>query len=88
MEKFVKLKEDINLHTLAEQINDDRIIILRKSQTTGTIQVKVLGKMSSRQLRAVFQPYTVEKIFDEFPYPVSGDGFLGMPLLKIKRLFV
>ena len=74
MEKFLKLKEEINLHTLAEQVKDDRIIILRESQTTGTIQVKVLRKMSSRQIRAAFQPYTVEKIFDEFPADSNWDA--------------
>ncbi|MBN2012452.1 hypothetical protein JW960_24195 [candidate division KSB1 bacterium] len=88
MEKFIKLKEDVSLRTVAEQMTDDRIIILRESKTTGTIQIQLISKMSSRQIRDAFRPYTVEKIYDDFPYPLSGDRFLAMPLLRLKRMFV
>jgi hypothetical protein len=87
MEKFIKLKEDVSLRSLADEISSDRIIVLRESKTTGTIQVKLVKKMSSKKIREAFQPYTVVKIFDEFPYPVADDGFIDVQLTKLKRLF-
>ncbi len=87
MEKFIKLKEDVSLHSLVDLVSDDNIIILRESKTTGTIQIKVMQKMSARKIREAFKPYTVEKIFNEFPYPLSEDGFARMNWLRIKRLF-
>jgi hypothetical protein len=87
MERFVKLKEDVSLSSLANDVNDERIIILRESKTTGTIQIKVIGRMSIKQIRDAFHPYTVQKVYNEFPYPISGDGFIGYSLLKLKRIF-
>lgn len=86
MEKFIKLKEDVNLRSLAKEMTDDRIIVLRKSQTTDTIQIKVLNKMSSKEIKQAFQPYTVVKIYNEFPYPISGNSVLGSSILKLRKI--
>ena len=87
MERFLKFKENVSLKSLAENISDKRIIILRESKTTGTIQVKFPDNISVKRIKESFQPYTVTKIYKEFPYPTSGDKFLGLPLLKIKKIF-
>ena len=53
MERFLKFKEDVSLSSLSENVNDNRIIILRESKTTGTVQVQILEKMTEYQARAI-----------------------------------
>ena len=86
MERFLKFKEDVSLSSLSENVNDNRIIILRESKTTGTVQVQILEKMTAKQIKEAFRPYTVTKVYNEFPYPLSGDGFWGLPLFKLKKM--
>jgi hypothetical protein len=86
MEKFLKFKENVSLKALGENLTDDRIIILRESKTTGTIQIKTLKKMSAKQIKMAFKPFAITKIYNEFPYPTKYDHFLSMPILRLKRL--
>ncbi len=85
MEKFIKFKENINIKMLSKDVSDDRIIILRESKTTGTIQVKILGKMSTHQIKKSFKPHKITKIYDEFPYPTAGKRQLLLNLSKVKN---
>lgn len=85
MEKFIKFKEEVNLKDLSENLKDERIIVLRKSQTTDTVQVQVLQKLSTKEIKHAFDPYQVEKIYNEFPYPLKSGK---MPFSKLKKLFV
>ena len=87
MERFLKFKEDVSLKSLSERLSDERIIVLRESKTTGTIQVQILQKMSTKEIKEAFKPFKVTKVYHEFPYPIMGDGFLGLPLIKLKKLF-
>ena len=87
MERFLKFKEDVNLKALTEKFRDERIIILRESKTTETIQVQILNKMTNKEIRQAFKPLTVTKVYKEFPYPIAGDGFLGLPFVKLKNMF-
>lgn len=75
MERFLKFKEEIDLIELQNSLSDPRVIVLRKSQATDTIQVRVPDGMSHSQIKQVFGPYEVKKVYNEFPYPISGDGF-------------
>jgi len=86
MERFIKFKEDVSLKLLSEALSDTRIIILRESKTTGTIQVKLLEKMTSKEIKTAFKPYAISKIFHEFPYPIGSNNLLEWPLVKLKRL--
>ena len=64
MEKFLKFKEEIDLKKLQNSVSDHRVIVLRKSQTTGTIQVKVPEGMTNRNVKRVFGPYSItNKVF-------------------------
>ena len=74
MEKFLKFKEEIDLQELQNSVSDHRVIVLRKSQTTGTIQVKVPEGMTNRNVKRVFGPYDVQKVYNEFPYPIQTNG--------------
>ncbi|OQX96404.1 hypothetical protein B6I21_01120 [candidate division KSB1 bacterium 4572_119] len=86
MEKFLKFKDEINLRELQDTISDPRIVVLRKSQTTDTIQVRVPSGMSNKEIKKVFGPFEVKKVYSEFPYPIQGDGlgkFLIWPIAKL-----
>lgn len=85
MEKFIKFKSDVNLKDLSANLKDERIIVLRKSQTTDTVQVQVLKKLSTKEIKNAFDPYQVEKIYDEFPYPKKGGK---IPFNRLRRLFI
>ena len=74
VEKRWALIIDGNAETLAENLHHERIIILRESKTTGTIQVKITGEMTSKEIRKVFHPYKIKKICDDFPYPEKKTG--------------
>ena len=87
MERFLKFKEDVSLKVLSESLSDERIIILRESKTTDTVQIQLLEKMSPKQIKNAFKPYTVTRIYNEFPYPIAGDSLLGLPLVRLKKLF-
>ncbi len=86
MERFLKFKDEIDLVELQQSVIDPRIAVLRKSQTTDTIQIRVPEGMSNREIRKVFGAYEVKKVYNEFPYPIHSDGFskfLVWPLAKI-----
>ena len=87
MERFLKFKEDVSLKEISEKLSDDRIIVLRESKTTGTIQIQILEKLSTKEIKNAFRPYIVTKVYNEFPYPLSGNGILGLPLTMLKKLF-
>ena len=87
MERFLKFKDNVSLETLSEKLTDERIIILRESKITGTIQVQILEKMTTKEIKEAFRPYTITKIYNEFPYPIAGEGLLGIPFIKLKKLF-
>ena len=88
MEKFIKLKENISISSLGKDVSDNRMIILRESKITGTIQIKIFEKMSTKQIKNAFYPHKVKKIYDEFPYPLPEDGFIEHSLSRLKKIFV
>ncbi|HDP98234.1 MAG TPA: hypothetical protein ENN22_03505 [bacterium] len=86
MEKFLKFKQDISLEQLQQSITDPRIIVLRKSQTTDTIQVHVPEGITDKEIKKVFGPFEVKRVFNEFPYPINSDSlsrYLLWPINKI-----
>ena len=86
MEKFLKFKEEIDLKDLQNSVSDQRVVVLRKSQTTDTIQVKIPDGMANKKIKRVFGPYKVEKVYNEFPYPIRNDGiskYIVCPLGKL-----
>lgn len=87
MERFLKFKEDVTSKTVSENLSDDRIIVLRKSLTTGTIQIQVLQKMSDKEIKNAFEPLIVTKVYNEFPYPLKRGKFFGLPKISLKNLF-
>lgn len=87
MEKFLKFKGDVSLRSVSENLKDERIIVLRKSQTTGTIQIQILENMTNKQIKHAFSPLVISKIYNEFPYPLKGDKFFGLPKISLKNLF-
>jgi hypothetical protein len=88
MERFLKFKDGVTLEDLRKSQSDNRVIILRKSQATNTIQVKVPDGMSSKEIKHAFGRLQVRKVYNEFPYPTSYEGFpkfLVWPLVKFIR---
>ena len=88
MEKFLKFREDVNLEDLQKAQSDPRIIVLRKSQATNTIQIKVPDGMSSKKIKQAFGSYHIDKIYSEFPYPIKYDGiakYLTLPFIKLMQ---
>jgi len=86
MERFLKFKEEIDLKELQNSISDQRVIVLRKSQTTDTIQIKIPEGMTNKHVKKVFGPYDVQKIYNEFPYPIRTEGlskYIFWPLEKL-----
>ena len=86
MEKFLKFKEEVNLEDLQRAQSDPEIIVLRKSQATNTVQIKVPKGMSSKKIKQAFGSYQVEKIYNEFPYPIKYDGlakYFVLPFVKL-----
>ncbi|MBN1155223.1 hypothetical protein JXB12_09930 [candidate division KSB1 bacterium] len=86
MERFIRIKEEVSLQALSKILRDNRIIILRKSQTTDTVQIKILEKLSSRTIREAFRPYTVEKIYSEFPFPLKSGSIFQTTLSELKKM--
>ena len=68
MEKFIKFKENVNIKELEKLLSDERILLLRESKLTGTIQIKILSDISSKQIKKAFNPYKIKRIYNEFPY--------------------
>lgn len=87
MEKFLKFKKEVTLEELIRWQSDKRIIILRKSQATDTIQIKAPDGMSSREIKHAFGPLQVLKVYNEFPYPVRHEPFYKFLALPIWNLF-
>jgi len=88
MERFLKFKEDVNLADLQKAQSDPKIIILRKSQATNTIQIKVPDGMSSKKIKQAFSTYQIKKIYSEFPYPIKYDGlskYFVLPFVKLMQ---
>ncbi len=86
MEKFIKFKEEVDLAALQRAQSDPHIIVLRKSQATDTIQIKVPDGMSTKRIRHAFGSYHVEKVYNEFPYPIKYPGlakFFISPVMKL-----
>lgn len=86
MEKFLKFKEEVNLEDLQRAQSNPQIIVLRKSQATNTVQIKVPEGMSSKKIKQAFGSYQVEKVYNEFPYPIKYDGlakYLVLPFVKL-----
>ena len=70
MERFLRFKEDVNLDDLKRSQSDNRILILRKSQATNTIQIKVPEGMSSKEIKQAFRNFQISKIYNEFSSPM------------------
>ena len=86
MEKFLKFKDEIDLSELQQSIIDPRIVVLRKSQTTDTVQIRVPEGMSNKEIKKIFDNYEIKKIYNEFPYPISSERFskfLIWPIIKV-----
>lgn len=86
MEKFLKFKGDVDLADLQKAQSNPQIIVLRKSQATNTIQIKVPEGMSTKKIKQAFGSYQVEKVYNEFPYPIKYDGiskYLILPFVKL-----
>lgn len=91
MEKFIRFREEIDMAALQRAQTNPQIIVLRKSQATNTIQIKVPEGMSAKQIKQAFGSFHVEKIYDEFPYPVGRSSwarYIIDPFLRlIHKLF-
>ena len=91
MEKFIRFKEKVYLEDLRKVLADSRIILLRESQTTETIQIQVLSNITEKEIRLAFVPYQIQKIYDEFPYPFKHRRLaafsFGSLLQILKNLF-
>ncbi len=87
MEKFIKFQETVSIKDLCDALSDSRIILLRESQTTSTIQIQVLNNISNREIEQAFLPHRIKKIFDEFPYPLRSDGFNMSSIKKMFNIF-
>lgn len=88
MERFIKLKQEVSLSDLQKAQTDSRIIILRKSQTTNTIQIQVPKGMSSKDIKKAFGSYEVTKVYSEFPYPIQYEGlskYFILPFVKLMQ---
>lgn len=86
MEKFLKFKEEVDLQDLQRAQSNSQIIVLRKSQTTNTVQIKVPEGMSTKKIKQAFGSYQVEKVYNEFPYPIKYDGlskYFVLPFVKL-----
>ncbi len=89
MDKFVKLRDSVDIDDLVRTVKDDRVFVLRRSRLTGTVKVRVVEHVSNRELKKAFAPYVVEKVYDELPVEeLSGQspyrhGFLSL----FRRLF-
>ena len=86
MEKFLRFKEDVDIKELQQSVSDPRIVVLRKSQTTDTIQIRVPEGMSNKEIKKVFGNYEIKKVYNEFPYPISSERFskfLIWPIIKV-----
>jgi len=87
MERFLKFEEDISLEDLQKAQSDSDIIILRKSHTTNTVQIKVPEGMSSKKIKQAFRDYHIQKIYSDFPYPTKHEGLSKYFVLPFIRLF-
>jgi hypothetical protein len=87
MERFLKFKEDVDLADLQRAQSDPHIIVLRKSQATNTVQIKVPEGMSAKKIKQAFGSFQVEKIYNEFPYPIKYDGLSKYFILPFVKLF-
>ncbi len=87
MERFLKFKEDVNLDDLKKSQSDNRILILRKSQTTNTVQIKVPEGMSSKEIKHAFGNLQIVRIYNEFPYPIGSASISRLFVLPLVRLF-
>jgi len=87
MEKFIKFQNPVTIKQLQRSLSDPRIILLRKSQTTNTIQIRVLKDMSNREIINAFSPHRIKKIFNEFPYPLRNAKLAFVNLTNVKNIF-
>ncbi|MDZ7263370.1 MAG: hypothetical protein ONB16_02215 [candidate division KSB1 bacterium] len=85
MERFLKFKDNVTLDDLIRSQSDNRIIILRKSQATDTIQIKAPDEMSAREIKHAFGALQVLKVYDEFPYPDNHEPLSKVLLLPLLR---
>ncbi|MFZ5516514.1 MAG: hypothetical protein ACOY90_07730 [Candidatus Zhuqueibacterota bacterium] len=86
MEKFIKFKREVSVAELEKAQTDKRIIILRKSQTTDTIQIQVPKGMTSKEIKKAFGDFEVTKVYSEFPYPIQYEGlsrYFVLPFIKL-----
>ncbi len=86
MQKFLKFKKDVDLQELKQVLSDQRIILLRESQTTETIQIKLLGRLNEKEIRKAFHPFQIEKIYSEFPYPLKHKSYELLSFRSIGQL--
>ncbi|NOZ60888.1 MAG: hypothetical protein GXO74_04330 [Calditrichaeota bacterium] len=88
MEKFIKFKDHVTVKDLVKVIKDDRIIILRFSQMTETVQVQILARLSDREIQQAFLPFEIEKIYHEYhPYPLRNGKLMLQPLRSFFSIF-
>jgi len=86
MEKFIKFKKEVSVAELEKAQTDNRIIVLRKSQTTDTIQIQVPKGMTSKEIKKAFGKFEVTKVYSEFPYPIQYEGlsrYFVLPFIKL-----
>ncbi|OQX84403.1 hypothetical protein B6D60_09420 [candidate division KSB1 bacterium 4484_87] len=87
MEKFIKFKDHVTVKDLVKVLKDDRIIILRFSQMTETVQVQILSHLSDQDIRKAFHPYEIEKIYREYPYPLRHGKAIFQPIRSFFSIF-
>ncbi len=87
MEKFIKFQETVGIKDLQKSLSDPRIILLRESQTTNTIQIQVLNDISNREIKTAFLPHHIQKIFDEFPFPLKDNKLSIFSLKSVANIF-
>ncbi|NOZ61978.1 MAG: hypothetical protein GXO74_09890 [Calditrichaeota bacterium] len=88
MERFLRFKNEVDLSTLQQAVQNPGIVVLRKSQITDTIQVRVPEGMSNKELKKLFGPFEITKVYNEFPYPIQESGFSRFLPWPISRLLV
>ncbi len=87
MERFIKFKDHVSVKDLAKVLKDDRIIILRCSQMTETVQVQILDHLSNKEIQKAFLPYEIEKIYSEYPYPLRSRSLIFQPIRSFLAIF-
>ncbi len=70
MERFIEFEDVVSAHDLEQVLSRSNpgIMILRFSKLTGTVKIKIDGRMSKHGLRRAFSPLKIRKVYNHFPF--------------------